>query len=160
MEQLTNDAMFRRFIGLSMDAPVWDVIVFTKNRDRLPADDIVDAFPRTLLADPHAGQVVALGWPFYSATIWMRDRVRRVASIVAPHHFSVDGTLIEAWSSMKSVQPKDSCGEPPADGRNGELDFHGERHGYETHVSTSATDATCYKKADGQVSTAVTSGTR
>jgi hypothetical protein len=80
-----------------------------------------------LLADPHAGRVAALGRPFW-----------------------VYGTLIEAWSSMKSVQPKDRCGEPPADGRNGERYFQGERHSNETHALTTAPDAPCDKKADGQ----------
>ena len=93
--------MFRWFVGLSMDAPVWDVTVFTKNRDRLLAGDIARGFLAALLADP------------------------QVKPLLSDVPFSVDGTLVEAWASMKSFRPKDGSGEPPADGRNGERDFHG-----------------------------------
>jgi transposase len=126
MEQLTYNMMFRWFVGLSMDAPVWDVTVFTKNRERLLAGDIACGFLQALLADP------------------------RVKPLLSDDHFSVDGTLIEAWASMKSFRPKDGGGEPPADGRNGERDFHGEKRSNETHASTSDPDARLYKKATGQ----------
>ena len=75
--------LFRWFVGLSMDAPVWDVTVFTKNRERLPEGDVARQFLATLLAQP------------------------RVKALLSDEHFSVDGTLIEAWASMKSFRPKD-----------------------------------------------------
>ena len=126
MEQLTYNMMFRWFVGLSMDAPVWDVTVFTKNRDRLLEGDIARGFLQALLVDP------------------------QVAPLLSDDHFSVDGTLVEAWASMKSFRPKDGSGEPPADGRNGERDFHGEKRSNETHASTTDPDARLYKKAAGQ----------
>ena len=126
MEQLTYNMMFRWFVGLSMDAPVWDVTVFTKNRDRLLEGDIARSFLQALLADP------------------------QVKPLLSDDHFSVDGTLIEAWASIKSFRPKDGSGEPPADGRNGERDFHGEKRTNETHASTTDPDARLYKKAQGQ----------
>ena len=126
MEQLTYNMMFRWFVGLSMDAPVWDVSVFTKNRERLLAGDIARGFLLALLADP------------------------QVKPRLSDDHFSVDGTLVEAWASIKSFRPKDGSGEPPADGRNGERDFHGEKRSNETHASTTDPDARLYKKATGQ----------
>lgn len=126
MEQLTYNMMFRWFVGLSMDAPVWDVTVFTKNRERLLAGDIAVGFLRAILVDP------------------------QVKPLLSDEHFSVDGTLIEAWASMKSFRPKNGGGEPPADGRNGERDFHGEKRSNETHASTTDPDARLYKKAKGQ----------
>jgi transposase len=128
MEQLTYNMMFRWFVGLSMDAPVWDVTVFTKNRDRLLEGDIARAFLAALLADP------------------------RVAPLLSDDHFSVDGTLIEAWASMKSFRPKDGSGAPPGEGRNGERDFRGESRSNETHASTTDPDARLCKKAAGQAS--------
>jgi len=85
-----------------MDAPVWDVTVFTKNRDRLLAGDIARGFLAAIFVDP------------------------KVKPLLSDEHFSVDGTLIEAWASMKSFRPKDGSGESPAPGRNGEVDFQGE----------------------------------
>jgi transposase len=126
MEQLTYNIMFRWFVGLSMDAPVWDVTVFTKNRDRLLEGDIARGFLLALLVDP------------------------RVKPLLSDDHFSVDGTLIEAWASMKSFRPKGGGGKPPTDGRNGERDFHGEKRSNETHASTTDPDARLYKKAAGQ----------
>ena len=126
MEQITYNMMFRWFVGLSMDAPVWDVTVFTKNRDRLLKGDIAQPFLAAILADP------------------------QVKPLLSDEHFSVDGTLIEAWASMKSFQPKDGWGEPPGTGRNGKLDFHGQKRSNETHASTTDPDARLYKKAEGQ----------
>jgi transposase len=126
MEQLTYNMLFRWFVGLSMDAPVWDVTVFTKNRDRLLEGDIARAFLLAILADP------------------------KVAPLLSDEHFSVDGTLIEAWASMKSFRPKDGSGAPPGAGRNGERDFHGETRSNQTHASTTDPDARLYKKAPGQ----------
>jgi len=123
--------MFRWFVGLSMDAPVWDVTVFTKNRDRLLKGDIARAFLAAILVDP------------------------TVQPLLSDEHFSVDGTLIEAWASMKSFKPKDGSEAPPAGnlpggGRNGEVDFRGQPHSNETHASTTDPDARLYKKAAGQ----------
>ena len=103
MEQLDYNMLFRWFVGLAMDEPVWDVTVFTKNRDRLLDGEIARGFLAAVLADP------------------------QVKPLLSSEHFSVDGTLIEAWASMKSFRPKDGGGEPPAPGRNGERDFHGEK---------------------------------
>src|ERR687885_2906770 len=82
MEQLDYNLLFRWFVGLAMDAPIWDVTVFTKNRERLLEGDIARQFLATLLAQP------------------------RVTALLSDDHFSVDGTLIEAWASMKSFRPK------------------------------------------------------
>jgi transposase len=126
MEQLNYNVLFRWFVGLSIEAPIWDVTVFTKNRDRLLEGDIAHGFLRAILVDP---------------------QVRRLLS---SDHFSVDGTLIEAWASMKSFRPRDGSGEPPGPGRNGERDFHGETRSNETHASSTDPDARLYKKAKGQ----------
>ncbi len=126
MEQITYNIMFRWFVGLSMDAAVWDVTVFTKNRDRLLEGDIARRFLAAILVDP------------------------QVKPLLSDDHFSVDGTMIEAWASMKSFKPKDGSGEPPTPGRNGEVDFRGEKRSNETHASTTDPDARLYKKAAGQ----------
>jgi transposase len=126
MEQVTYNMLFRWFIGLSMDAPVWDVTVFTKNRDRLLRGEVAGKFFQAVLADPE------------------------VAPLLSSEHFSVDGTLIEAWASMKSFRPKDGSGAPPGPGRNGERDFHGERRSNETHASTTDPDARLARKSNGQ----------
>jgi len=73
-----------------------------------------------------------------------------VKALLSDDHFSVDDTLIEAWASMKSFRPKDGGGEPPAPGRNGERDFHGEKRSNETHASTTDPDARLYRKGPGQ----------
>jgi IS5 family transposase len=75
-----------------------------------------------------------------------------VKVLLSSDHFSVDGTLIEAWASMKSFRPKDGSGQPPAPGRNGERDFHGEKRANETHASTTDADARLYRKSSGQPS--------
>jgi len=122
MQQITYNMLFRWFVGLAMDAPVWDVTVFTKNRDRLLEGDIARGFLAAILADP------------------------QVIPLLSSEHFSVDGTLIEAWASMKSFRPKDGSGEPPGPGRNGERDFRGEKR------SNTDPDARLFKKAAGQAS--------
>jgi transposase len=94
MEQLDYNLLFRWFVGLGMDAPIWDVTVFTKNRERLVEGEIASKFMAAVLSQP------------------------RVRELLSSEHFSVDGTLIEAWASMKSLRPKDGSGEPPAAGRN------------------------------------------
>lgn len=128
MEQLDYNLLFRWFVGLSMDAPVWDVTVFTKNRERLLAGDVAAKFMAAVLSQP------------------------RVKTLLSDEHFSVDGTLIDAWASMKSFRPKDGSGEPPGPGRNGERSFHGEKRSNETHASTTDPDARLYRKGDGQSS--------
>ena len=136
MEQLDYNLLFRWFVGLSLDAVVWDVTVFTKNRERLIAGDIAAQFMAAVLNQ------------------------ERVKALLSDDHFSVDGTLIEAWASMKSFRPKDGSGEPPAPGRNVERDFHGEKRSNETHASTTDPDARLYRKGAGPAGQARLSGAR
>ena len=123
MEQLSYNLLFRWFVGLSVEAEVWDVTVFTKNRDRLLEGDVAHEFLRAVLADP------------------------QVRPLLSDEHFSVDGTLIEAWASMKSFRRKDGSDDPPGPGRNRPRDFRGEKLSNETHASTTDPDARLYKKA-------------
>jgi len=147
MEQLDYNLMFRWFVGLSMDAAIWDVTVFTKNRDRLLSGNIAARFMVAVLNQP------------------------RIKGLLSTDHFSVDGTLIDAWASMKSFKPKnegetDGDGAGPAgsspsqdvslkasgktSGRNAERDFRGEKRSNQTHASTTDPDARLFKKAQGQ----------
>ena len=127
MEQLEYNLLFRWFVGLSMDAPVWDPSVFAKNRERLIDGDLAREFMAAVLNQA------------------------QVRALLSREHFSVDGTLIEAWASMKSFRPKDGSGAPPTDGgRNAERDFHGEKRTNETHASTTDPDARLYRKSPGQ----------
>lgn len=126
MERLEYDLLFRWFVGLGIDDAAWDQTTFSKNRDRLLSGDVAARFLAEVLADP---------------------KVRRLLST---EHFSVDGTLIEAWASLKSFHPKDGSDEPPAPGRNGERDFHGERRSNDTHASTTDPDARPLRKSAGQ----------
>jgi transposase len=129
MEQITYNMLFRWFLGLSMDAPVWDVTVFTKNRERLLAGNIAIEFLTAVISDP------------------------AIKGLLSNEHFSVDGTLIDAWASMKSFRRKDGTDDGPASpGRNAERDFHGEQRSNETHASTTDPDARLYRKARGQPS--------
>jgi transposase len=128
MEQINYNLLFRWFVGLPMDAEVWHPTVFTHNRDRLLEAEVAHEFLAALLALP------------------------QVKKLLSSEHFSVDGTLIDAWASMKSFRPKDGSGEPPAPGRNGERNFHKEKRSNETHASTSDPDARLYRKADGRES--------
>ncbi len=128
MEQMDYNLLFRWFVGLSMDAAIWDVTVFTKNRDRLLAGDVAAKFLSAVVA---------------------RARARKLLS---DEHFSVDGTLLDAWASMKSFRPRDGGDEPPGPGRNGERDFRGEKRSNRTHASTTDPEAKLYRKADGQPS--------
>lgn len=128
MEQIDYNLLFRWFVGLPMDASVWHPTVFTHNRDRLLEAEVAREFLAALLALP---------------------KVRRLLS---DDHFSVDGTLIEAWASMKSFRPRDGSGEPPDPGRNGERNFHGEKRSNETHASTTDPDARLYRKGNGRES--------
>ncbi|HET6467784.1 MAG TPA: IS5 family transposase [Geminicoccaceae bacterium] len=126
MEQLGYNLLFRWFVGLGIDDPVWDVTVFTKNRDRLLEGEVA----KGLLA-----------------AVLNRAEVK---ALLSEEHFSVDGTLIQAWASMKSFRPKDGSGEPPAPGRNGERDFHGEKRSNATHASTTDPEARLFRKGKGQ----------
>ena len=127
MERLEFDLLFRWFVGLGVDDPVWDHSTFSKNRDRLLAGEIAAKFLIAVLAQP------------------------RVKRLLSSEHFSVDGTLIEAWASMKSFKPK----EPPAGGdtgggeRNASADFKGEKRSNQTHRSTTDPDARLYRKGPG-----------
>jgi transposase len=132
MEQLDYNLLFRWFVGLSADDPVWDATVFCKNRDRLLDGDIAAKFFASVLNLP------------------------QVRELLSSEHFSVDGTLIEAWASMKSFVPKDG-GNPPAGkddseggGRNAERDFHGEKRKNDTHSSTTDPDARLFRKGAGK----------
>jgi transposase len=133
MERLEYDLLFRWFVGIGVDDPAWDHSVFSKNRDRLLEGDIAAKFLSAVLAQP------------------------KVKKLLSTDHFSVDGTLIEAWASMKSVRPKDAPkgghGEPPAEGgggRNAEADFHGQKRTNETHASTTDPEARLCRKGRGK----------
>jgi transposase len=123
MEQLDFNLLFRWFVGLGVDDPVWDATVFTKNRDRLLDAEVAAKFMAAVLAH------------------------REVKPLLSNDHFSVDGTLVEAWASLKSFRTKDGSDEPPGPGRNGERDFHGEKRKNDTHASTTDPDAKLYRKS-------------
>jgi transposase len=126
MERMEFDLLFRWFVGLGADEPVWDHSTFSKNRDRLLEGAVAARFLSTLLA---------------------QSRVKRLLST---DHFSVDGTLIQAWASMKSVKPIGGSDEPPPPGgRNDETDFRGETRSNATHASTSDPEARLYRKGPG-----------
>ena len=137
MEQMDYNLLFRWCVGLAMDAPIWDVTVFTKNRERLLAGDIAARFLSAIIRQP------------------------RVQALISDGHFSVDGTLIEAWASVKSFRPTeddgygDEGGDGPTSnrnqqGRNAEHDFRGEKRSNTSHASTTDPDARLFKKARGQ----------
>jgi transposase len=126
MERLEFDLLFRWFIGLGIDDVAWDQTSFGKNRDRLLAGDVAARFLAEVLADA------------------------KVKRLLSSEHFSVDGTLIEAWASMKSFRPKDGSGEPTVPGRNSERDFHGETRSNDTHVSTTDPEARLSRKSAGR----------
>jgi transposase len=128
MERLEFDLLFRWFVGIGVDDAAWDHSVFSKNRDRLLEGDIAAKFMRAILEQP------------------------RVKQLLSTDHFSVDGTLIEAWASMKSFKPKDGSDEPPVEGggRNREADFRGQRRSNDTHASTTDPEAKLYRKGLGK----------
>lgn len=127
MERLEFDLLFRWFVGLGVDDPAWNHSVFSKNRDRLLAGDIAAKFLAAVLVQP------------------------QVKKLLSSDHFSVDGTLIEAWASIKSFKPRDGSDEPPTSGgRNREADFHGQKRSNETHVSTTDPEARLYRKGSGK----------
>jgi transposase len=115
MEQLDYNLLFRWFVGMDMDEPIWAPTVFTKNRDRLLNQDIARSFFRRV--------------------------VERAQPLMSDEHFTVDGTLIEAWASQKSFQRKD--GGTDGDGR----DFRGDERRNDTHASTTDPDARLYRRS-------------
>ena len=126
MERLEFDLLFRWFVGLGIDDAVWDHSVFSKNRDRLLEGEIAAKFLAAVLTQP------------------------KVRQLLSADHFSVDGTLVEAWAGMKSLKPKNEDREPPTGGgRNEEVDFRGEKRSNQTHISTSDPDAMLYRKGSG-----------
>jgi transposase len=127
MEQLDYNLLFRWFVGLNMDDAIWDVTVFTKNRERLLDGDIAEAFFQAVL---------------------QRARER---SLLSDEHFTVDGTLLEAWASVKSYQRKDAKNAvPPDDPGNATVDFHGEKRSNQTHASKTDPDAKMARKGKGK----------
>jgi transposase len=123
MEQIDYNLLFRWFVGLGMDDPVWVATTFTKNRDRLLKGDVAKLFLAAVL------------------------RQAAEHKLLSEEHFTVDGTLVEAWASHKSFRPKDDPGPPDAPaGRNPEVDFRGEKRSNQTHQSTTDPDARLAKK--------------
>ncbi len=128
MEQLDYNLLFRWFVGLNMDDPIWDFTVFSKNRERLLEADVARAF------------FVEIG------------RLAREQGLLSDEHFTVDGTLIEAWAGQKSFKPRAGVAPPPSDSDAGNpsVDFRGQKRTHDTHASTTDPDARLYKKAKGQ----------
>ena len=126
MEQLDYNLLFRWFVGLEMDDPVWNATVFTKNRERLLAGEIARAFFDRVVAQA-------------------RER-----GLLSDEHFTVDGTLVEAWASLKSFKRKDAPSAPPDDPGNPTVNFHGERRSNTTHASTTDPDARLARKGNAQ----------
>jgi transposase len=127
VERIEFDLLFRWFVGLSIDEKVFDASTFSKNRDRLLTQEIAQRFLSSLLG------------------------LAEVKGLLSAEHFSGDGTLLKAWASMKSFQPKDGSGKP-SPGRNGEADFRKTKRSNETHASTTDKDARLFRKGDGQES--------
>ena len=127
MEEIDYSMLFRWFVGMNLDEPVWDATVFTKNRDRLLEGDVAREF---------LAEVV---------------RQAQTKGLTSDEHFTVDGTLIEAWASLKSFQRKDQKnGPPPDDPGNPTVDFHGEKRSNQTHESTTDPDALLARKGNGK----------
>src|SRR6516225_1903664 len=126
MERLQFDLLFRWFVGLGIDDPVWDHSVFSKNRDRLLEAEIAAKFLAAILTQPE------------------------VKRLLSSDHFSVDGTLVEAWASLKSFRKKDgSDNDREGGGRNSERNFHKEKRSNRTHASTTDPEAMLYRKGPG-----------
>jgi transposase len=126
MEQLDYNILFRWFVGLGMDDAVWSPTTFTKNRERL-----IDG---------------AIAAAFFEAVLLHAETER----LLSDEHFTVDGTLLEAWASHKSFRPRDDDETPPTGGGNPTVNFHGQRRTNDTHRSTTDPDARMYKKARGR----------
>lgn len=125
MEQMQYNLLFRWFVGISMDDPVWDHAVFSKNRDRLLKHEVAETFFTEILA--------------------LADK----RGLLSKEHFSVDGTLIQAWASQKSFKPKDGSDDQTGGGagRNGEVDWKGKPRANDTHGSVTDPDARLYRKS-------------
>jgi hypothetical protein len=126
MEQLEYNLLFRWFVGLNVDDPVWDPTVFSKNRDRLLAANVAALFFQAVLAEAKA-----------------RD-------LISDEHFTVDGTLLEAWASLKSFKQVGDDDPPPDDPGNPTVNFHGEPRSNATHASTTDPDARLARKGAGK----------
>jgi len=126
MEQLDYNLLYRWFVGLGVDEAVWVPTVFTKNRDRLLEAEVARKFLVELLDH------------------------QEVRGLLSDEHFSVDGTQVAAWASMKSFKAKDGSNDPPGPGRNGERDFHGEKRSNCTHASTTDPEAQLFRKGRGK----------
>lgn len=126
MEQLDYNLLYRWFVGLGVDDPVWVPTVFTKNRDRLLEADVARKFLAELMNH------------------------KKLRGLLSDEHFSVDGTQIAAWASMKSFKAKDGSSDPPGPGRNGERDFHCEKPANATHASTTDPESKLYRKGQGK----------
>lgn len=126
MEEIDYSILFRWFIGLNLDEEVWDATTFTKNRDRLLEADVAKQF---------LAEVVELA---------------RAKGLVSDEHFSVDGTLLEAWASLKSYQRKEGKQAPPDDPGNPTVNFHGEKRSNQTHESKTDPEAKLARKGDGK----------
>ena len=126
MEEIDYSVLFRWFVGMNMDEEVWDVTVFTKNRDRLLDGDVAREF------------------------LWQVLEQAQQQKLTSDEHFTVDGTLIEAWASLKSFQRKDEPKAPPDDPGNPTVNFHGEKRSNQTHESTTDPDAKLARKGDGK----------
>src|SRR5881392_2771619 len=126
MEQLDYNLLFRWFVGLNMDDPVWDATVFTKNRQRLLDGEVAGVFLERVV------------------------RQARQRGLLSGEHFTVDGTLIEAWASLKSFKRRDTAPPPPDDPGNPTVNFHGERRSNATHESTTDPEARLFRKGGAQ----------
>jgi len=125
VEQLEYNLLFRWFVGLNMSEPAWNHAVFSKNRERLLAGDVAQEFFACIVEQA------------------------RALKLLSDEHFTVDGTLIEAWASHKSFKPKDGSGDDDANGEGG---FRGQKRGNDTHQSTTDSEAKLYRKSSGQES--------
>ncbi len=126
VERIDSDLLFRWFVGLGIEDPVWDATTFTKNRDRLLDGEVAAKFLAAVLAH------------------------HQIRGLLSSEHFSVDGTLLEAWASPKSFRPKDCSGDPPEPDRNGWRSFRGEKRKNDTHASTTDPDARLFRKGPGK----------
>ena len=126
MEEMDYNLLFRWFVGLNADDAVWDATVFTKNRDRLLQADVAKQFLAQVVAQ--AGE----------------------RGLTSDEHFTVDGTLLEAWASVKSFQPKEKKTPPPEDGGNPTVNFHGEKRSNDTHESKTDPESQLARKGPGK----------
>jgi transposase len=126
MEEIDYSLLFRWFVGMNLDEPVWDVTVFTKNRNRLLEGDVAREFLCAVVSQA------------------------REKNLTSDEHFTVDGTLIEAWASLKSFQRKDEKKGPPDDPGNPTVNFHGEKRTNQTHESSTDPDALLARKGNGK----------